>query len=102
LQLNADFGSLSLTILSLNSRPWLILTVPVLFCRYRRDLEVFRRDTTDRQSVALHESLLQLYMGRLRFRLFAWLGIRVPPMADWILRPFNVARLRIDDAKDIH
>jgi len=101
LQLNTDFGLLSMTIIALQSRPWLLLKVPGLFRKYRQNIEVLRRETTDRESVALHESLLHLYLGRLRFKLFGWLAV-VPPLAEWILRPFNIARSTIDDAKDIH
>jgi hypothetical protein len=102
LQLNTDFGLLSMTIISLQSRPWLLLKVPSLFRKYRQDIEVLRKETTDRESVALHESLLQLYLGRLRFKLFGWLAVVVPPVADWILRPFDIAHSTIGDAKDIH
>jgi hypothetical protein len=102
LQLNTDFGMLSMTIVGLQSRPWLLLKLPSLFRNYRQNIEVLRRETTDRESVALHESLLHLYLGRLRLILFGWLTVAVLPLADWILRPFNVARSTIDNAKDIH
>jgi hypothetical protein len=102
LQLNTDFGLLSMTIIALRSRPWLLMKVPGLFRKYGQDIEVLRRETTDRESVALHESLLHLYLGRLRFKLFGWLAIVVPPLADWILRPFNRSRSTIYGAKDIH
>lgn len=102
LQLNTDFGMLSMTIVGLQSRPWLLLKLPGLFRKYEQNIEVLRRETTDRESVALHESLLHLYLGRLRFKLFGWLAVVMPPLADWILRPFNIAHSTIDDAKDIH
>lgn len=102
LQLNTDFGLLSMTIISLQSRPWLLLKVPGLFRKYRQDIEALRKETTDRESVALHESLLHLYLGRLRFKLLGWLAVVVPPLADWILRSFDIAHSTIGDAKDIH
>jgi hypothetical protein len=91
-----------MTIIALQSEPWLLIKVPGLFRKYRRDIEVLRKETTDRESVALHESLLHLYRGRLRFKLFGWLAIVVPPLAGWILQPFNIGRSTIYDAEDIH
>ena len=102
LQLNNDFGSLSMTIITLKSHPWLLLRLPGLFRKYRQDIDILQRNTIDKESVALHKSLLQLSAGRLRFKLFAWLGIIIHPFADWILRPFEIAHSTIDDAKDIH
>lgn len=102
LQANIDFGLLSMTIVNLNSRPWLLLRLPRLFRQYRRDIGILRRETTDRESVALHESLLSLYLGRLRFKLLGWLGVIVHPLARWILSPFDTAYATIGEAKDIN
>jgi hypothetical protein len=102
LQLNNDFGLLSMTIITLKSHPWLLLRLPGLFRKYQQDIDILQRDTVDRESVALHKSLFQLYSGRLRFKLLGWLGIIIHPFADWVLRPFEIAHSTIDDAKDIH
>ncbi|MCG3145727.1 MAG: hypothetical protein HONDAALG_03400 [Gammaproteobacteria bacterium] len=102
LQLNTDFGLLSMSIVALKKYPWLLLKASGLFRRYRQDIEVLEKETTDKESIALHTSLLHLYRGRLRFKLFGWLGIFVPLVRKWILRPFDIARSTIDDAKDIH
>lgn len=99
---NADFGLLSMTILSIKSRPWRILLVPRLFRRYELHIQELRNDPALKESAALHESLINLYSGRLRLELFGWLGAVVKSVADWILHPFNVARAVIDDAGDIH
>jgi hypothetical protein len=101
-QLNNDFGLLSMTIITLRSRPWLLLKIPGLFHRYRQDIVILQRETADKESVALHMSLIHLYSGRLRFKLFGWLGVFIHPLADWIISPFEVARATIDKAKDIH
>ena len=102
LQLNTDFGLLSQSIVALKNRPWLLLWVPGLFRRYKRDIAFFRRETTDRESAALHEALYHLYLGRLRFKLFGWLANIIAPLAGWIMWPFDLARSTIGDAKDIH
>lgn len=102
LQLNTDFGMLSMTIVALQSRPWLLLKLPTLFRKYRQSIEALRKQAIDRETVALHESLFHLYLGRLLLILFNWLAVAVPFLADWILQPFNVARSTIDDAKEIH
>ena len=102
MQLNTDFGLLSQTIVALKNRPWLLLRVPALFRQYRQDIEFFRRNTTDMESAALHESLYHLYEGRLRFKVFGWLGNIIRPAAGWIRIPFDTAKLIIGDAKDIH
>ena len=102
LQLNADFGVLSQTIVALKNRPWLLLKVPGLFRRYRRDIDVFRRETTDRKSAALHELLYYLYIGRFRFKVFGWLTRIITSLVDWIKMPFDIARATIGDSKDIH
>ena len=102
LQINIDFGLLSMTIVNLNTRPWLLLRLPGLFRRYKLDIETLRRETSDKESVALHESLFHLYLGRLRFKTLGWLAVIIPSLADWILSPFNAACLTIGDAKDIH
>lgn len=102
LQLNTDFGLLSMSIVALRKRPWLLLKIPFLFRKYRQDIETLREESSDKESVALHKSLLQLYSGRLRFKLFGWLGVLVNPIGNWILRPFDVAHSTIGDAKDIH
>jgi hypothetical protein len=103
LQANADFGALSMTVIALGSRPWLLLKVPALFRKYRQSIEVLRNRTADEASVALHESLFHLYVGRLRLALFGWLGFWCPRfLASWILQPFNTSRHAIDGTKDIH
>ena len=102
LQLNADFGTLSMSIISLQKSPWLILKIPGLFTRYKRDIETLRKKTGDRESVALHTALFYLYSGRLRFKIFGGIRIAIRPLNNWILEPFDVARSTIDDAKDIH
>ncbi len=102
LQLNTDFGLLSMSVVALKKRPWLMLKIPGLFRQYRQDIETLQRETADKESVALHKSLLRLYAGRLRFKLFGWLGVFIHPLADWILQPFDVAYSTIDEAKDVH
>lgn len=102
LQLNADFGMLSMSVVSLKKQPWLLPKIPGLFRRYRRDIDTLGKMAIDRESVALHTSLYHLYLGRLRFKLFAWLGAIIPPLRGWILEPFDAAYTHIDDAKDIH
>ena len=102
LQLNTDFGILSMSIIALKKRPLLLLKIPGLLRKYRQDIETLQRETTDKESVALHKSLLHLYSGRLRFKLFGWLGVFIRPLADWILHPFEIAHSTIDKAKDIH
>jgi len=102
LQLNTDFGLLSMSIVALKKRPWLLLKIPGLFRRYRQDIETLQNENTDKESVVLHISLLHLYAGRLRFKLFGWLGVFLHPVGDWILQPFDIAYSTIDDAKDIH
>jgi hypothetical protein len=102
LQLNADFGILSQTIVALKNQPWLLFRVPGLFRQYRRDIEYFRQETTDQETAALHKSLYYLYQGRLRFKVFGWLAKIIAPLVDWIMRPFDIARSAIGAAKDIH
>ena len=102
LQANVDFGLLSMTIIALQSRPWLLFNLPVLFRRYKRDIHILRVQTQDKESAALHESLLNLYRGRLRFKLLGWFARLIQPLGAWILQPFDVARSTIGDAKDIH
>lgn len=102
LQLNLDFGILSMTIITLQSRPWLLLRIPFLFRKYKHGIEILRTETTDTESVALHYSLMHLYLGRTRLKLFGWLGVVVHPLANWIIQPFDIARETINDAKDIH
>lgn len=102
LQLNTDFGLLSMSIIALKKRPWLLLKIPSLFRRYRQDIEALRKEGADKESVALHISLLHLYSGRLRFKLFGWLGVIARPVSQWILLPFEAAYSTIGDAKDIH
>lgn len=97
-----DFGVLSQTIAALNHRPWLIFVVPKQLRQYRRDLEIFRKRSMDIKSVALYFSLYQLCRGRLRFKLLRWLGRYVPPLVEWIMRPFDIAQSTIGDATDIH
>ena len=101
-QLNIDFGLLSMSIVNIKSRPWLLLQIPGLFSKYRNSIEMLRQQSLDKQSVALHESLFHLYQGRLRFKLLGWLAVLVRPLTKWILEPFDMARIHIDDAKDIN
>ncbi len=102
LQANIDFGLLLMSVVSLQSRPWLLLKLSTLFRRYKQDINLLQDQTSDKESVALHKSLLQLYLGRLRFKLFGWIARVVNPIARWIIEPFNTARSTIDDAIDIH
>ncbi len=102
LQLNLDFGLLSMTITTLQSRPWLLLRIPFLFRKYKRSIEILSTETTDKESVALHSALMNLYLGRTRLKLFGWLGGGFHNLAVWIIQPFNVAHEIINDAKDIH
>lgn len=102
LKISIDFGLLSMTIVNLNSRPWLLLRIPKLFRQYKNDIEILRRETGDKESVALHELLFHLYLGRLRFKTLGWLAVITPSLTDWILSPFNTAYSTIGDAKDIH
>jgi tetratricopeptide (TPR) repeat protein len=102
LQLNTDFGLLSMSIIALKKRPWLLFSLPGLFRKYQKDIEALQKEAIDNESVALHKSLFHLYTGRLRFKLLGWLGSFIFPLSDWILQPFNVARSMIGDAKDIH
>jgi hypothetical protein len=100
-QLNIDFGLLSMSIVNIKSQPWLLLKIPVLLHQYRESIQTLRQQGTDNESVALHESLLHLYRGHLRFKMLEWLGLFVPLLANWILKPFDIARNQIDQAKDI-
>lgn len=102
LQLNNDFGLLSMTVVSLKSRPCRLWMLPRLFRKYGQSIETARKEGVDGESIALHESMLNLYRGRLRFKVLGWLGIFVRPIAEWILRPFDDARSTIPGAKDIH
>lgn len=102
LQLNTDFGSLSQTIVALKNQPWLVVRVPFLFLRYRRDINSFRETTTDHESAALHKSLYYLYMGRFRFKLWGWFARLICPLRGRIMEPFDIARSTIGYAKDIH
>jgi hypothetical protein len=43
-----------------------------------------------------------MFKERLRFKLWGWLGVLSHSVAAWILEPFDDARSRIRDAKDIH
>jgi len=100
-QLNIDFGLLSMSVVNIKSQPWLLLKIPGLFHKYRESIEALCRQGIDKESVALHESLFHLYRGRLRFKILEWLGVFVPPLANWIIEPFDLARTRIDEARDI-
>jgi hypothetical protein len=100
-QLNIDFGLLSMSIVNIKSQPGLLVKIPGLFRRYRESIEALRGQGVDKESVALHEALLHLYRGRLRFKLLEWLGVFIHPLANWILGPFDIARSHIDEAKDV-
>jgi hypothetical protein len=102
LQANNDFGLLSMTVINIKSQPWLLFKLPFLFRQYRRDIKVLQQETSDQKSVALHQSLLHLYLGKLRFKLFGWSARYLPFLTQWIIRPFNVAYATIKDAGDIH
>jgi hypothetical protein len=102
LQLNADFGLLSQTVVALKNQPWLLLRVPGLFRRYWRDIEFLERTTSDVESAALHKSLYHLYKGRLRFKVLGWLARMITPVAGWIKDPFDTARSMMEGAKDVH
>lgn len=102
LQLNLDFGKLSMTIVALKRHPFKIIRIPGLFWKYREDIATLARESGDEKSIALHWSLLQLYRGRLRFAIWRLLGKRIPLVGNWILQPYNVAYSTIGKAKDIH
>ncbi len=101
-QLNIDFGLLSQTIIALKNRPWLLLRIPGQFRQYRVDIELFRRETADQETAALHEALYYLYQGRLRFKVFGWVSKISKQLSKWIIAPFDISRSVIVDAKDIH
>jgi hypothetical protein len=90
-----------MSIVHIKSQPWLLLQVPGLFRKYWESIEALRGQDTDKESVALHESLLHLYQGRLRLKMLEWLGSFLPPQANWILEPFDIARTHIDEATDM-
>lgn len=102
-RLNADFGILSQSIVALKNRPWLLLRIPGLFRQYRQDIDLFRQETTDQETAALHESLYHLYQGRLRFKVFGFVAVTkvLSPLINWIIAPFDIARSTIVSAKDI-
>lgn len=102
LQLNTDFGLLSQTVVALKNSPWLLLRIRRLFAQYRQDIDDFRVRTNDDKSAALHEALFFLYRGRLRFKIWGWLGKIVKPLALWIKDPFDTAKAWIGDAQEIH
>ncbi len=101
LQLNLDFGLLSMSTVGLESQPWLISKIPGYFRRYRQDIERLRQEATDEKSLALHESLIDLYSGRLRFKVVGWLATVLIPLRDWILHPYQRAYSTVANAKDI-
>lgn len=59
------------------------------------------KQNIDPESVALHESLYELYRGRLRLKILGLIAVMFHPFAAWIIEPFNRARAHIDNAKDI-
>jgi hypothetical protein len=102
LRLNTDFGLLSQTIVALKHEPWQIANIPILFRRYRRDIEAFR-DVAGREDVlALHTALYNLYLGRMRFKMMCGVAVKIPVLIGWVMRPFNVARSAIGESLDIH
>jgi len=105
MKLNVDFGQLSMKVSANRRKPWLLLQLPHLFKEYATDIGKFRatvRDEQDRRKLALHEALYHLYLGKSRLQLVSWMGPLARPLAYWVLKPFKVARTRIDDAGDIH
>lgn len=99
---NISFGMLSMTITNLPSKPWLLFKIPGLFRKYRASIEKLRNETADKESITLHEALLHLYKGRLRYKMFGWLAMLVPVIGDWIIKPFDTAKVYITKAGDIH
>lgn len=105
MKLNVDFGRLSMTVVASHRKPWLLLRLSHLFREYATSIDKFRaaaHDQQGRRRVALHEALFHLYLGKLRLQLTSWMGPLARPLAYWVLKPFKVARARIDDARDIH
>ncbi len=105
MKLNVDFGQLSMKVSASRRKPWLLLQLPHLYREYATDIHKFRivaHEEQNRRKLALHEALFHLYLGKLRLQLVSWMGLLVRPLASWVLKPFNVARARIDDAGDIH
>jgi NAD-dependent SIR2 family protein deacetylase len=102
LQLNTDFGILSQSIVALKNRPWLLLRIQGQFRQYRMDIELFRQETDDQETAALHEALYYLYQGRLRFKVFGWISKKSKQLSNWIIAPFDISRSVIVNAKDIH
>lgn len=104
-KLNVDFGRLSMTVVVSRRKPWLLLRLPHLFREYATDIDKFRvaaYGQQDRRKLALHEALFHLYLGKLRLQLVSWMGPLARLPASWVLKPFTIARARIDDAGDIH
>ncbi len=101
LLVNIDFGLLSMTIVALKLRPWLLFMLPKLFRKYQCDIDYLQQETMDKESVALHTSMRNLYLGRFRYKTLGWLAVGIQPLADWILEPFHLARASISEAKDI-
>ncbi len=102
LALNASFGLLSNTIVLARTRPWVLIRLPRLVRQYRRHIDKLRSESSSPLSVALHQALLHLYLGRLRLGSFGWLGAIWGRVGRWIIQPFDVARSEIDNAGDIH
>lgn len=93
---------LSMIINGLRFRPWLILKLPNLFHKYRRNIEALNNETGNSESVALHKALISLYLGKLRFKLFGWIAKKLTFLINWIIQPFDFAYSIIDSAEDIH
>jgi hypothetical protein len=105
MKLNTDFGQLSMKVTATRRKPWLLPQLPHLFKEYATDIAKFRAATYDEQNrrkLALHEALFYLYLGKLRLQLVSWVGPLARLLAYWVLKPFEIARRRIDDAGDIH
>lgn len=102
LRANIEFGIMSMTIINLPTKPWLIVRVPLLFLQYKKAIQLLRQKTTDNKSLALHEALFNLFLGRFRFILFRRLAVRAKIIANWIIQPLDFARSRIAEAEDIH
>jgi hypothetical protein len=96
------FGVFSQTIVELKRNRNLIWSVPINCIRYYLDILRLRRMKGDSKTVALHEALLMLYLGRLEFSFIRNIGIRFPYLGWLVLIPFHAARKRILAAKDIH
>jgi hypothetical protein len=102
-RLDADFGELSMTVISARSHPTKAIHLCGLFRRYRRDIDLLEEAGGDRKEVHLHKALLHLYRGRLRQPLAGFVG-RLPTrlLDSYVLGDFDRAKQHIDQSGDIH